>query len=141
RQILDLLSDLQDSNGMAMVLISHDLGVVAGRTDRVLVMYGGLVVESASTKTLFREMRHPYTASLLASIPRIEQPSHTRLAVIPGRPVDVLDPKPGCRFAPRCPHAQQRCTVEDPVLTSAGAPGHSFACFYPVGTPEGEAAL
>src|SRR5262249_38318908 len=101
----------------------------------------GRVVESANTKTLFREMRHPYTASLLASIPRVEKPSHTRLAVIPGRPVDVIDPKPGCRFALRCRYAQTRCTVEDPVLTATGTPGHAFACFYPIGTPEGHAAL
>ena len=81
------------------------------------------------------------TASLLASIPRLEQPSHTRLAVIPGRPVEVIDPRPGCRFAPRCRHAQPRCVVEDPVLVPATQPGHQFACFYPVGSPEGEAAL
>lgn len=141
RQILDLLRDLQRTNGMAMVLVTHDLGVVAKRTDRVLVMYAGRVVETASTKVLFNEMRHPYTAALLASIPRIKQPSHTRLAVIGGRPVDVIDPQPGCRFAPRCTSSQPRCTREDPVLTPTGTPGHSFACFYPVGTPEGDEAL
>jgi peptide/nickel transport system ATP-binding protein len=140
RQILDLLSDLQSQNGMTMVLITHDLGVVAKRTNRIMVMYGGRVMESGPTMSLFREMRHPYTASLLASIPRLEQPSHTRLAVIPGRPVDVIDPKPGCRFAPRCTHAQPRCLVEDPPLVPSSEPKHQFACFYPVNTTAGDAA-
>lgn len=140
RQILDLMTDLRTQNGMAMVLITHDLGVVAGRTDRIMVMYGGRVVETGPTKTLFREVRHPYTASLLASIPRLERPSHTRLADIPGRPVSIIDPKPGCRFAPRCAHAQPRCLVEDPQLVPASHPSHKFACFYPVGTAEGDGA-
>jgi peptide/nickel transport system ATP-binding protein len=141
RQILDLLTSLQRQHGMAMVLITHDLGVVARRARRIMVMYGGRVVETGPTRSLFREMRHPYTASLLASIPKIEEPSHTRLAVIPGRPVDVIDPKPGCRFAPRCRNAQERCLVEDPPLIPAKDPSHTYACFYPVGTAEGEAAL
>ncbi len=141
RQILDLLTSLQRQNGMAIVLNTHDLGVVARRADRIMVMYGGQVVEIAPTKVLFRELRHPYTAALLASIPKLDEPSHTRLPVIPGRPVDVIDPKPGCRFAPRCRHAQPRCLDEDPALMPASSPGHSFACFYPVGTPEGQKAL
>jgi peptide/nickel transport system ATP-binding protein len=141
RQILDLLSDLQKRNGMAMVLITHDLGIVARRADRILVMYAGQVVETAGPKTLFISARHPYTAALLASVPRLEQQSHTRLAVIPGRPVDVVDPAPGCRFAPRCAHSQERCLIEDPVMSPGAQPGHTYACFYPVGTPEGEAAL
>jgi peptide/nickel transport system ATP-binding protein len=141
RQILDLLSSLQRKNDMAMVLITHDLAVAAHRTDRIMVMYGGKVVETGPTKSLFREMRHPYTAALLSSIPRLEHHSHTRLAVIPGQPADVIDPKPGCRFAKRCGYAQPRCFAEDPVLTPASDPSHRFACFYPVGTTEGEAAL
>ena len=131
RQILDLLSGLQRETGMAMILISHDLGVVAGRTDDIMVMYGGRVIEQGPTKSVFREMRHPYTAALLASIPRLDQPSHTLLSTIPGRPVDVVDPKPGCRFAPRCPNVQPRCRVEDPPIVEA-APGHQFACFFPL---------
>jgi peptide/nickel transport system ATP-binding protein len=141
RQVLDLLTSLQRQNDMAMVLITHDLGVLARRASHIMVMYGGQVVEAGVTAALFHETRHPYTASLLASTPRLDHASHTRLAAIPGRPVDVIDPKPGCRFAPRCRHAQPRCLVEDPELVAAPKPGHRFRCFYPVGTPEGDAAL
>jgi peptide/nickel transport system ATP-binding protein len=141
RQILDLLASLQDRYGMAMVLISHDLGVVARHARRAMVMYGGQVVESGLSSTLFRSTRHPYTAALLGSIPRLSAPSHTPLAVIPGRPVDVVDPTPGCRFAPRCRYARPRCTTEDPPLVAGTEPGHVYACFHPVGTPEGESAL
>jgi peptide/nickel transport system ATP-binding protein len=141
RQVLDLLASLQRSEGMTMVLITHDLGIVARQTDRIVVMYGGRIAEIGRTKSLFRAMRHPYTASLLASIPRLEQPSHTRLSVIPGRPVDVVDPAPGCRFAPRCRNAQERCVTEDPPLRKAADPEHWYTCFFPVGTPEGEEAL
>ena len=141
RQILDLLTSLQANEGMAMVLVSHDLGVVAGRTDRILVMYAGQVVESAPTAALFTQTRHPYTASLLAAIPRLEHPSHTPLTAIRGRPADLIDPKPGCRFAPRCRHAQPRCLHEDPPVSPSEAPGHAFRCFYPAGTVSGEAAL
>jgi peptide/nickel transport system ATP-binding protein len=141
RQILDLLSSLQHQRGMAMVLISHDFGVVARRTRRIMVLYAGKVVETGPTTALFEEMKHPYTASLLSSIPRLEHKSHTRLPVIPGQPVDVIDPKPGCRFAPRCRYAQARCLIEDPPLIEASQAGHQFACFYPLGTAEGDDAL
>jgi peptide/nickel transport system ATP-binding protein len=141
RQILDLLSDLRERNGMAMVLITHDFGVVAGRTHRLMVLYGGKVAETGSTTALFATMRHPYTTALLASIPRLDQKSHTPLAVIPGQPVDVIDPSPRCRFAGRCRHAQPRCLEEDPPLTPGPELGHAYACFYPVGTPEGDEAL
>jgi peptide/nickel transport system ATP-binding protein len=141
RQILDLLGTLRERHRMAMVLVSHDLGVVARRTDRIMVMYAGQVVESAPTKVLFSRTRHPYTHALLDSIPRLEHPSHTRLAAIPGRPVDVVAPKAGCRFAPRCRYAQARCLTEDPPLVDDVEAGHAFRCFYPVGTAEGDAAL
>jgi peptide/nickel transport system ATP-binding protein len=141
RQILDLLSSLQQQNRMATVLITHDFGVVAGRTDRLMVLYGGKVAETGSTTSLFRAMRHPYTAALLASIPRLEHHSRTPLTVIPGQPVDVIDPKPGCRFARRCRYAQPRCLEEDPPLTADSEPGHAYACFYPLGTPDGADAL
>jgi peptide/nickel transport system ATP-binding protein len=142
RQILDLLGDLGARTHMAMVLITHDLGVVARRTDRVIVMYGGRVVEIGPTSKIFEHNFHPYTASLRAAIPRIEQPSHTRLRVIPGRPIDIVDPKPMCRFAPRCERAQPRCVAQDPVLTPTDDdPTHAFACFYPVGSAEGDDAL
>jgi peptide/nickel transport system ATP-binding protein len=140
-QILDLLNAKQRERFMAMILVTHDLGVVAGRTDEIAVMYAGKVVERAPTHTLFTEMRMPYTESLLASIPRIELPSHSRLRAIPGRPPDLVNPPTGCRFAARCPYAQPRCVDEEPPLLPAPTPGHVFACWYPVGTPEGADAL
>ncbi|MEZ5235311.1 MAG: ABC transporter ATP-binding protein [Acidimicrobiales bacterium] len=140
-QILDLLQNLQEQRHMAMVLVTHDLGVVAGRTDDIAVMYGGKIVEQAPTRLLFSEMRMPYTEALLRSIPRIEDPSHTRLAAIGGRPPDLINPPRGCNFAPRCPYAQARCHEEEPALASSGTPGHTFACWYPVGTEENREAL
>ena len=126
---------------MTMIMVTHDLGVVAGRTDDIAVMYAGKLVEKAPTRTLFAEMRHPYTEALLRSIPRAENPKHTRLKAIAGRPPDLINPPAGCKFAPRCPYAQDRCREEEPVLRADAAPGHSFACHFPVGTPENEAAL
>ncbi len=104
-EILNLLQDQQTDRFMTMVLVTHDLGVVAGRTDEIAVMYAGRIVEQAPTHVLFSEMRHPYTDALLRSIPQVENPSHTRLRVILGRPPDLVDPPPGCKFAPRCPYA------------------------------------
>jgi peptide/nickel transport system ATP-binding protein len=140
KQILDLLSSLQTEQHMAMILITHDLGVVAGRTDWIAVMYAGKVVEEAPTKRLFREMRHPYTEALMLSIPRVEQRSHTRLSAIPGRPPDAVNLPPGCPFAPRCRYAQPQCLEEPPPLAGPSLE-HRWACFYPVGTPEGAEAL
>jgi peptide/nickel transport system ATP-binding protein len=141
KQILDLLENLQRDLEMAMILITHDLGVVAGRADRIAVMYAGRMVETADTAALFRNMRHPYAEALLNSIPRLENPSHTRLEAISGRPPDMVKPPAGCRFAPRCRYAQARCVDESPELAPAEDPGHKFACFFPVGTAPGEAAL
>jgi peptide/nickel transport system ATP-binding protein len=123
-----------------MILVTHDLGVVAGRTDEIAVMYAGRVVEQAPTAELFAHTRMPYTEALMRSIPRVGDPSHTRLRAIPGRPPDLSVPMTGCPFAPRCPYAQDRCRTEAPPLRTAG-PGHVFACWYPVGSPEGEQAL
>ncbi len=139
KYILDLLTTLQAERGMAMTLITHDLGVARGRTDEILVMYGGRVMEHAPTETLFSEMRHPYTEALLASIPRLDDPKHTRLSPIPGAPPDIVDPPPGCRFAPRCRYAQEQCTVETPEIDHGGR--HRYACFFPVGTTKGAEAL
>jgi peptide/nickel transport system ATP-binding protein len=141
KQILELLGSLQAEYEMAMVMITHDLGVVAGRADRVAVMYAGRVVEAAPTRQLFQMTRHPYTRALLESIPRLEHTSHTRLAAISGRPPDLVSPPVGCRFSPRCRYAQARCLVEDPALTSTGVEGHTVACFFPVGTSAGDEAL
>jgi peptide/nickel transport system ATP-binding protein len=123
-----------------MILVTHDLGVVAGRTDDIAVMYAGQIIEQAPTRVLFSEVRHPYTEALLKSIPKLGQPSHTRLDAIAGRPPDLVNPPKGCRFAPRCPSAQARCQEEAPPLAEGATPGHAFACFYPVGTPEGDEA-
>jgi oligopeptide/dipeptide ABC transporter ATP-binding protein len=140
-QILDLLRQQQRDREMAMVLVSHDLGVVAGHTDEIAVMYAGQIVEQAPTRTLFAKMRMPYTAALVESIPRLENPSHTRLNVIAGRPPDLIDPPRGCRFAARCPYVQDRCRQEQPPLIEADEPGHVYRCWFPVGTEAGREAL
>jgi peptide/nickel transport system ATP-binding protein len=140
-QVLDLVLQQQSERFMAMVLITHDLGVVAGRADEIAVMYAGRVVEKAPTSVLFREMKMPYTEALLSSIPKLTDMSHTRLATIPGRPPDLLNPPKGCKFAPRCAYVQERCHEEEPPLVPGPTAGHEFRCWFPVGTPEGAAAL
>ena len=141
RQILDLLAALATDEGMATILISHDLGVVAGRTHRIAVMYAGRIVETAEPRELFARMRHPYTEALLGCVPRLDQPGHTRLTAISGRPPDLAQLPKGCRFAPRCRYAQSRCLDEDPVLTLLEEQSrHSYACHFPPDTPPGIAA-
>jgi peptide/nickel transport system ATP-binding protein len=140
-QILDLLQTQQRERFMAMILVTHDLGVVAGRADDIAVMYAGQIVEHAKTRVLFAETRHPYTEALLKSIPKLSQPSHTRLEAIAGRPPDLLNPPAGCKFAARCSYAQARCLEEEPPLADGATPGHAFRCFYPVGTAAGTDAL
>jgi peptide/nickel transport system ATP-binding protein len=137
-QILDLLQVEQRRRGMAMVIVTHDMGIVAGRTDRVAVMYGGRLVELGSTLSIFERTRHRYTQALIESIPRIELPSHTRLATIPGRPPDLLNAPPGCPFADRCAFAVARCTHEMPPLLTDPHGGNQYACWVPVGTAPGE---
>jgi peptide/nickel transport system ATP-binding protein len=139
KYILDLLTSLQAERGMAMTLITHDLGIARGRTNEVLVMYGGRVMEHAATDTLFAETRHPYTEALLASSPRLDQAKHTRLTPIAGAPPDIVNPPPGCRFSPRCRYAQGRCLEESPPLEHAGE--HRYACYFPVGTDASAEAL
>jgi peptide/nickel transport system ATP-binding protein len=140
-QILNLLNEQQRDRHMAMVLVTHDLGVVAGRTDEIAVMYAGQIVEKAPTRRLFTEVRMPYTEALLKSIPKLEQPSHTRLQIIGGRPPNLITPPPGCRFAPRCPYAQPKCHTDMPPLVEAETPGHVYRCWFPVGTEAGREAL
>ena len=140
-QILNLLQQQQRERDMAMILVTHDLGVVAGRANEIAVMYAGQVVERAPTRTLFAQMRMPYTEGLLKSIPKLEQPSHSRLQIIGGRPPDLVTPPPGCKFAPRCPYAQEKCHAEEPPLVEAETPGHYYKCWFPVGTPQGKEAL
>jgi len=136
KTILDLLEELRRERNMALILITHDLGVARGRTDKIAVMYGGQMMEFARAEDLFSTMGHPYTEALLDSIPDVMNPSHTRLTPIPGRPPDLLDPPAGCLFAPRCKYAQDKCMVEAPPLTPEWS-DHMFRCFYPVGTPDG----
>jgi oligopeptide/dipeptide ABC transporter ATP-binding protein len=133
-QILALLDDLKERLGMAVLLITHDMGVVAGRADRVQVMYAGRIVESARTSPLFTHMRHPYTQALLGSIPKLTQDPDVELFSIPGLPPDLTDPPPGCRFAARCRHATDQCRVEEPPLDGP-LPGHVFACWHPIDGP------
>jgi len=140
-QILNLLKEQQEERHMAMVLVTHDLGVVAQHADEIAVMYAGQIVERASTRTLFENVRMPYTEALLKSIPKLDEPSHTRLQVIGGRPPDLINPPAGCRFAPRCPYAQERCLTEQPPLVEAETPGHEYRCWFPVGTAKGAEAL
>jgi oligopeptide/dipeptide ABC transporter ATP-binding protein len=135
-QILALIGEERRQRNMGVVLVTHDLGVVAGHTDRVVVMYAGRVVERAPTATLFADVRMPYTEALLDSIPPLAAPPHTRLRAIPGRAPDLVDPPGGCPFAPRCPYARERCHAEAPSLVDADGPEHQYACWYPVGSPE-----
>jgi len=133
-QILALLDDLKDRLGMAMLLITHDMGVIAGHADRVEVMYAGRLVETTETGVLFRHMHHPYTQALLASIPRLSQDNTQRLLNIPGLPPDLANPPAGCRFAPRCARATDKCRDNEPPLTGETAE-HRFACWHPVDGP------
>ena len=140
KTILDLIDELRRERHMSLLLITHDLGVAEGRTDNIGVMYAGRLLERATAEDLFRDMRHPYTEALLASIPNTDQVSHTRLTPIPGRPPDLLDPPVGCAFAPRCRYARRDCVEVKPDLNES-PPGHHFACYHPVGTQQGADAL
>src|SRR5579863_649740 len=133
-QILALLRDLKERLGMAMLLITHDMGVIAGHADRVNVMYAGRVVETAEVGELFSEMHHPYTQALLASIPQLDQDSNKALHAIPGLPPDLSHPPQGCRFAARCRRATDKCRAEEPSL-SGKTYEHRFSCWHPVDGP------
>jgi peptide/nickel transport system ATP-binding protein len=114
------------------LLITHDLGVVAGRADDVAVMYAGRIVEQGDTATVFRDPQHPYTTALLGAVPRLEHSSHHRLSAIPGVPPILLGRPPGCAFAPRCVRAGPRCSSDDPQLVPSPADS-AVACWYPTG--------
>jgi peptide/nickel transport system ATP-binding protein len=128
-QILDLLQDMKDRFGMAVMLITHAMGVVAETAQRVVVMYAGKVVEEAPVEELFGDPRHPYTQGLIRSIPRIDLDAgrKTRLETIGGSVPILINPAPGCRFAPRCRFAMSVCTEKEPVLREIG-PRHRMAC-------------
>ena len=115
-QILALLDDLKKRLGMAILLITHDMGVIAGQADRTMVMYAGKIVEAAATDRLFEDVHHPYTEALLASIPQLDQDKTQRLYAIPGLPPDLSRPLKACRFAPRCRYATEICRTEEPPL-------------------------
>ena len=150
-QILNLIDELRERLKMAVILITHDLGVIAARSDRVMVMYAGKIVESATTEELFGSMRHPYAEALLESIPRLDQDRNRRLFTISGLPPDLSGDLVGCRFAPRCRYATDECRSTEPELLPgpASLPGaatgpssdatdvatseaHLYACFHPV---------
>ncbi len=128
-QILELLQDMKSRFGMAIMLITHAMGVVAETAQRVVVMYAGKVIEEAPVDQLFANPRHPYTQGLIRSIPRIDKAAthKTRLEAIPGTVPSLLDPPPGCRFAPRCRYAMAKCREAVPPLTDIGG-GHRVAC-------------
>ena len=128
-QIIDELNALQQQFGMGLIWITHDLGVVAGIADRVVVLYGGRIMEEAGVDELFAERRHPYTRALIASLPRPSADRPDRLTAIPGLPPDPLRMPAGCPFAPRCPHAIERCATDRPELREPTT-GHRVACHF-----------
>jgi oligopeptide/dipeptide ABC transporter ATP-binding protein len=131
-QIMELLLELQAELGMALMLISHDLGLAASYADEVMVMYAGRIVEQASATQLFAHVRMPYTQALFEAIPRLERPAHSPLPVIGGRPPDAAALPSGCSFAPRCRRAADDCRATAPPLAEH-EPGHLWACWHPVG--------
>jgi peptide/nickel transport system ATP-binding protein len=160
-QILDLIDELRQRLDMAVLLITHDMGVIATRTDRVMVMYAGKIIEGASTPDLFDTMRHPYSEALFESIPRLNQDRRERLYSIPGLPPDLGRQLVGCRFVPRCRYGTEECSKHEPMLSSGSAPSpsadvaatgaagpgtllsvdageHFFACFHPVAATPSE---
>jgi oligopeptide/dipeptide ABC transporter ATP-binding protein len=128
-QILELIRDLSRRLGVALLIITHNLGVVARYADRVNVMYAGRIVERAPAAALYAEPRHPYTLGLLRSVPRLDEPRRARLDPIPGSPPDLARLPPGCAFAPRCAFRVERCERERPELAPAGPDGHVSACW------------
>jgi oligopeptide/dipeptide ABC transporter ATP-binding protein len=131
-QIMDLLLDLQQQTGTALLMISHDLGLAASYAEEVIVMYAGKIVEQAPTKELFAGVRMPYTQALLDAIPRIETEPHVLLPVVGGRPPDMAVIPSGCPFAPRCPAVQEDCREQAPLLRQH-EPGRWWACWHPLG--------
>jgi peptide/nickel transport system ATP-binding protein len=132
-QILDRIKDLRDETGTAVILVTHDLGVVADVADRIVVMYGGRIVEQGTLDEIFYDPQHPYTWGLLGSITRMDRPRPKRLAAIPGRPPSLLDPPQGCHFRPRCPYEFDKCP-QVPLLDAriADVPDHKDRCWLEV---------
>jgi peptide/nickel transport system ATP-binding protein len=134
KQILELIDGLRQRLGMAVILVTHDLGVIAGRADRAAVMYAGKVVETTSTVRLFANPRHPYTEALFGALPEKAADQAERLYSIPGMPPDLTSPPPGCRFAARCRYVQDSCRTTEPPL-EGDSWDHVYRCFFPVGRP------
>jgi oligopeptide/dipeptide ABC transporter ATP-binding protein len=132
-QILDLLRKLRAERRMSVILITHDLGVVAGMCERVRVMYAGRIVEEGPTRAIFKTPRHPYTKALLSSLPRLDEKEGAQLRTIPGLPPNLSRVPPGCAFHPRCAYAEERCRKEEPRLEVAGE-GHRKSCWVEVKT-------
>ena len=139
KQILELIDGLRQRLGMAVIMVTHDLGVIAGRADRVAVMYAGKVVETTDTSALYANPRHPYTEALFHALPEKSAETRERLYSIPGAPPDLVNPPAGCRFAPRCRYVTDRCRTEPPVLAGETT-AHVYRCFFPVGLKEREVA-
>ncbi len=137
KQILELIDSLRQRLKMAVILVTHDLGVIAGRADRVAVMYAGRIVETAPTDVLFKSPRHPYTEALFEALPEKagDEEAVRRLYNIPGQPPDLTAPPPGCKFAPRCRYARESCVKTEPGLTDLDG-RHLFRCYFPVGSAE-----
>jgi oligopeptide transport system ATP-binding protein len=127
-QIVELVKRLRDEIGMAVIWITHDLGVVAGLVDKVNVMYAGFLVEMGPVKEIYHRPRHPYTIGLLGSLPRLDETQHEKLTSIEGLPPDLVAPPPGCPFAPRCDYVSDRCLTENPQLETVGL-DHRAACW------------
>ncbi len=130
-QILDLIKELRRQFGIAIIWITHDLGVLAGLADRVMVMYAGQIIERADVDSLYGRPQHPYTRGLLGTLPTLDGTRAQRLATIPGQPPHLAEPPRGCPFASRCPHAFDTCRRENPPLLSVGG-GHEVACWYDI---------
>jgi oligopeptide/dipeptide ABC transporter ATP-binding protein len=129
-QVLETLKTAREETGAAMILITHDLGVVAGQADRVLVMYAGRAVEVGTVEEIFYTPRMPYTLGLLGSLPRLDRAASARLTPITGVPPSLINMPPGCPFAPRCPMAEDICRTEEPVLSPTNTPDHVAACHF-----------
>jgi oligopeptide transport system ATP-binding protein len=137
-QIIEVVRRLQEAHGMAVIWITHDLGVVAGLADKVAVMYSGHLVEYAAVDDLYEDTRHPYTLGLLASLPEVDAGEEVELETIRGTPPDLTKLPRGCPFSPRCDYVIDRCLEENPPLMPMGAPGHLSACW--VDVTQGEPA-
>ena len=129
-QILELMQDLAKAFGTAMIIITHNLGVVARYAQRVVVMYAGKIIEAGTAEQIYHDPKHPYTLALLNSVPRLDESERVRLDAIQGLPPDLVDLPVGCSFAPRCKYAYEKCIAETPVLQAVEAdPNHTSACW------------